>query len=152
MAVKPIPEGYSTVTPYLYFDNAAGAIDFYKKAFGAEELGRMSAPEGGVGHAEIQIGNSRLMMADNPERSPTRTGGASSSFVVYVQDVDSFFKHAIDAGAREIQAVEDKFYGDRMGMLGDPFGHEWSIGTHIEDVSAEEMQKRSAKAMAQMGT
>jgi PhnB protein len=150
MAVKPIPDEYHTVTPYLYFDEAARAIEFYKKAFGAQEHGRMDGPNGAVGHAELQIGDSRIMLADNPDSSPRKLGRTSVSFVIYVEDVDAAFSRALDAGATVVQAVEDKFYGDRMGMLSDPFGHEWSIGTHIEDVSMEEMEKRSAEAMAKM--
>lgn len=150
MAVKAIPESYRTVTPYLYFDEARKAIEFYKKAFGAEERMLMDGPNGSVGHAEIQIGDSIIMMADNPESSPRKLGRASTSFVVYVEDVDRAFKRALDAGATTVQAVEDKFYGDRMGTLSDPFGHDWSLGTHIEDVSPAEMQKRMA-AMPAMG-
>jgi PhnB protein len=148
MAVKPIPEGYHVITPYLYFDGAAKAIDWYKRAFGANERMRMTDPNGTVGHAELEFGNSVIMLADMPERSPKKLGGTTASFVVYVQDVDSAFKRAVDAGATVTQPVEDKFYGDRMGTLTDPFGQEWSLGTHIEDVSPQEMQKRMQAAMA----
>jgi PhnB protein len=149
--VKKIPEGYHTLTPYLYFDDAAKAIDWYTKAFGAKELMRMPGEGGkGVGHAEIQIGDSHVMMADLPDHSPKQVGKVTSSFLLYIEDVDAAFKRAIDAGAKELQPLEDKFYGDRMGMIADPFGHEWSLGTHIEDVSPEEMEKRMA-AMPAMG-
>ncbi len=152
MAVKPIPDEYSTITPYLYFDGAAKAIDWYKQAFGAEERGRIPGPNGAIGHAEIGIGDSVIMMADMPDQSPAKLGRVTASFVLYVEDVDSAFKKAVGAGAKELQPVEDKFYGDRMGTLADPFGHQWSLGTHIEDVSPEEMQKRSQAAMAQMSS
>ena len=149
--VKAIPDGYHTITPYLYFDGAAKAIDWYAKAFGAKERMRMPGPDGAIGHAELQIGDSLVMMADMPDQSPKKLGAVTSSFVLYVEDVDAAFKRAIDAGAKELQPVEDKFYGDRMGTLADPFGHEWSLGTHIEDVSEEEMGKRMA-AMPAMGS
>lgn len=145
--VKAIPEGYHTLTPYLYFERGAEAIEWYKKAFGAKERVRMPGQNGAIGHAELDIGDSALMMADNANGSPKKLGATSVSFVLYVQDVDAAFKKAIDAGATEVQPVEDKFYGDRMGMLRDPFGHEWSVGTHIKDVSPEEMQK-AAQQMA----
>jgi PhnB protein len=150
MPVKPIPDEYHTITPYLYFDGAARAIDWYKRAFGAKERGVIPGPDGTIGHAELEIGDSVIMMADMPDRSPSKKGGTTVSFVLYVEDVDSAFKKATDAGAKTVQPVEDKFYGDRMGTLADPFGHEWSLGTHIEDVSPDEMQKRSQQAMAQM--
>ena len=142
--VKPIPEGYHTVTPYLYIKGAAKAIDFYVKAFGATETVRMDGPDGAVGHAEIKIGDSFVMLADAPANAADARNGVTSSIVLYVENVDSVFKRALDAGASEVQPLEDKFYGDRMGMVRDPFGHEWSIGTHIEDVTPEEMQKRMA--------
>ncbi|MEX2227924.1 MAG: VOC family protein [Dehalococcoidia bacterium] len=150
MAVKPIPDEYNTITPYLYFDGATKAIDWYKQAFGAKERMRMPGPGGTIGHAELEIGDSIIMMSDMAEQSPKKLGHVTSSFVLYVKDVDSAFKKAIDAGAKELQPLEDKFYGDRMGTLADPFGHEWSLGTHVEDVSPAEMQKRSQAAMAQM--
>jgi PhnB protein len=151
MPVKPIPEGYHVITPYLYFDGAGEAIDWYKRAFGANERMRMTDPNGTVGHAELEFGDSVIMLADMPDRSAKKLGGTAASFVLYVQDVDSAFKRAIEAGATSKQPLEDKFYGDRMGTLVDPFGQEWSLGTHIEDVSAEEMQNRMQKAMAQAG-
>jgi PhnB protein len=142
--VKPIPEGYHTVTPYLYIKGAGKAIEFYKKAFGAKETVRMDGPDGTVGHAEIQIGDSLIMLADAPPTAADTRNGVTSSIVLYVNDADSTFKQAVDAGATQVQAMEDKFYGDRMGSVRDPFGHEWSIGTHIEDVTPDEMKRRMA--------
>ena len=149
-AVKAIPDGYHSVTPYLCIKGAAAAIDFYKKAFGAVELFRMAQPNGQIGHAEIKIGDSPIMLSDEcPEAnaiSPNPLGGSSVSILIYVEKVDDVFKAAIDAGATETSAVQDKFYGDRMGSLKDPFGHIWHIGTHIEDVSPEEMENRVSAA------
>jgi PhnB protein len=146
--VKAIPDGYHSVTPYLIIDGAVAAIDFYKKAFGATELFRMAQPDGRIGHAEIRIGNSQIMISDeHPEidyLGPAKRGGSSVSLLVYVNDVDATFKQALEAGATEQRAVETKFYGDRMGTLVDPFGHIWHIGTHVEDVSPEEMKTRMA--------
>jgi len=148
--VKPIPDGYHSVTPYLIIKGAAEAIEFYKKAFGASELFRMAQPDGRVGHAEIKIGDSPIMLADEfPEmghKSPTTLGGSPVSLMIYVEDVDAVFERAIAAGAKEDRPVEDKFYGDRGGSLSDPFGHLWHIATHKEDVSPEEMEKRAAAA------
>lgn len=153
MAVKPIPEGYHSVTPYLIVNDGAGAIDFYKKAFGAVETVRMGSPEGKIGHAEIRIGDSYVMLADeSPDmghRSAQSIGATPVSLVLYVEDVDAQFKQAIAAGAKELRPVEDQFYGDRMGTLVDPFGHVWSLGTHKEDVSPEEMNRRMGEMMAQ---
>jgi len=150
--VKPIPDGYHSVTPYLIVDGAAEAIEFYKKAFGATEVMRMPAPGGRIGHAEIKIGDSHVMLADeNAEmgaRSPKAVGGTPLSLLVYVDDVDATVKRAVTAGARLDRPVENKFYGDRMGGIEDPFGHQWYVGTHIEDVTPEEMKKRMA-AMGQ---
>src|SRR5262252_4945824 len=149
--VNPIPEGYHSVTPYLIMDGAAKAIDYYKKAFGATERMRMPAPEGKIGHAEIQIGDSIIMLADESRemnaRSPKSVGGTPVSLLVYVEDVDRTVKNAVAAGAKVTRPVEDKFYGDRMGTIEDPFGHQWHVGTHIEDVTPEEM-KRRAETMA----
>ena len=149
-AVKAIPDGYHSVTPYLCIKGAAAAIDFYKKAFGAIELFRMAQPDGQIGHAEIKIGDSPIMLSDEcPEAnaiSPNTLSGSSVSILIYVEKVDDVFKAAIDAGATETSAVQDKFYGDRMGSLKDPFGHIWHIGTHIEDVSPEEMENRVSAA------
>ena len=142
--VNPIPDGYRTLTPYLYFDGATKAIEFYEKAFGAKERMRLPGPDGTIGHAELEIGDSVLMMADLPAKSPAALGATSVAFVLYVHDVDVAFQQALNAGARVQQPLENKFYGDRMGTIIDPFGHEWSLGSHIEDVSPEEMQRRAA--------
>jgi PhnB protein len=152
MAVKAVPEGYHTVTPYLIVNNGARALDFYKKAFGATELLRYPGPGGKLMHAEIKIGDSPVMLADEfPERGftgPRPGAGSSVSLLVYVKDVDSLFRQAISAGAKEVKSVEDQFYGDRSGTLTDPFGHVWTIATHKEDVSPEEMKRRE-EAMKQ---
>ncbi|MHB8378061.1 MAG: VOC family protein [Dehalococcoidia bacterium] len=148
--VKPIPDGYHSVTPYLYIKGAAQAIVFYTNAFGATERVRMPGPGGTVGHAEIEVGDSVIMLADAPPRAADARNGVTSSILLYVEDVDAVFQRALDAGATVVQPIEDKWYGDRMGMVRDPFGHEWSLGTHIEDVSPEEGQRRSQAAMAQM--
>jgi PhnB protein len=149
--VKPIPDGYQTVTPYLIVDGAARAIDFYTQVLGAKERMRMPSPDGRIGHAELQIGDSMIMLADEQKdmgyKGPRAFGGSPVSIMVYVPDVDAVVKNAVAAGARLTQPVEDKFYGDRMGCIEDPFGHSWYLGTHIEDVSPEEMEKRMA-AMA----
>jgi PhnB protein len=155
MAVKPIPDGYGTVTPYLYIKDAARAIDYYRTAFGAIELYRLADPGGRIGHAEILIGTSRIMLADEfPEmnvRGPQSLGGTSVSFLIYVEDVDASFDRAIAAGATVLRAVKDQFYGDRSGTLSDPFGHSWTIATHVEDVSPEEMKARFEAAMKPAG-
>jgi PhnB protein len=152
MAVKPIPAGYHTATPYLIIKGAAKAIDFYKNAFGATELTRFPRPNGTVGHAELKIGDSPIMMADEmPDmgyRSPQSLGGTAVSILIYVDDVDAVAKRAINAGAKVLKPVQDQFYGDRSGFFQDPFGHQWTIATHKEDVSLEEMQRRAA-AMGQ---
>jgi len=148
--VRPIPEGYHSVTPYLIIKNAADAIEFYKKAFGATELFRMDQPDGKIGHAEIKIGDSPIMLSDEfPEmghRGPQSLGGSPVSIMLYVEDVDAVVNRATIAGAKLDRPVEDKFYGDRAGSLTDPFGHIWHIGTHKEDISPEEMEKRAAAA------
>jgi len=149
--VKPIPEGYSSVTPYLMFENANAAIEFYKKAFGAQELFRM--PMGNrIAHAEIQIGNSRIMLADeHPQMDaygPVHHNGSPVSLMLYVDDVDSFTKGAVAAGAKVLRPVKNQFYGDRSGTFLDPFGYKWTIGTHVEDVSPQEMDKRMASMAA----
>jgi PhnB protein len=145
---KPIPEGYHTVTPYLSVKNAAEAIDWYKRALGATEIMRFEHG-GKVGHAEIRLGDSVVMLSDEwPEGghlSPQSLGGTAVSLHIYVDDVDSAFKRATDAGAKEERAVQDQFYGDRSGTLLDPFGHRWSLATHVEDVSEEEMKRRMAE-------
>ncbi len=147
---KPIPNGYHTATPYLIIKGAAQAIEFYKKAFGAAEMTRMTQPDGRVGHAEIKIGDSLIMLADEfPEmgaRSPQSLGGSPVSILLYVQDVDALTSKAITAGAKVVRPVKDQFYGDRSGSLEDPFGHQWHIATHVEDVPPEEMKKRAAAA------
>ena len=148
MAVKAIPDGYYSLTPYLVIKGAAEAIEFYKKAFGATEVVRMPGPGGRIMHAEVKIGNSVLMLADeNPERghlSPASRGGNTSSVMLYTDDVDAVFKKAIAAGAKQQQPPTDMFWGDRMGNLTDPFGHSWAVATHKEDVSPQEMEKRMA--------
>ena len=148
MAVKPIPEGYHSVTPYLIIESAADAIEFYKQAFGAVELFRMPGPDGKIGHAEIKIGDSPIMLADAyPDmgyNGPKSLGGSPVSLMIYVEEVDPVFNRAVDAGATVKEAVSDKFYGDRMGTLIDPFGHVWHVATHKEDVSPTEMEKRAA--------
>ena len=148
--VKPIPEGYHSVTPYLIVKGAAKAIEFYKKAFGATERTRMAESDGRIGHAEIQIGDSCIMLADEfPERNivgPESLGNTPAMIHLYVEDVDAVAKKALAAGAREIRPVQDQFYGDRSGMFSDPFGHKWNISTHKEDLSAEEIGKRAAAA------
>lgn len=153
MAVKPIPDGYYTATPYLIVKDAASAIEFYKKAFGATELMRFADPSGKVGHAEIKVGNSPIMLADEfPEmdfRGPQSLGGSPVSILLYVEDVDARFKRAIAAGAKELRPVKDQFYGDRSGTLKDPYGHVWTIATHTEDVPPEEMHKRMEAATKQ---
>jgi len=152
MAVKPIPEAYHTVTPYLIIEGAAAAIEFYKKAFGAKELFRFPAPEGKIGHAEIKIGDSPIMLADAyPDmgyNGPKSLGGSPVSLMIYVENVDTVFNQAVEAGATVKEAVSDKFYGDRIGSLIDPFGHVWHVSTHKEDVSLEEMEKRAKAASA----
>jgi PhnB protein len=156
MAVKPIPEGYRTVTPYLAIDDAAEAIEYYKKAFGAKERGRMEAPGGKIGHAELEIGDSLVMLSDAlPQfstRAPKELGGTSVSVFMYVEDVDAVVKQAIDAGATVTMEVADQFWGDRFGVVEDPFGHLWSIATHVEDVPPEEMAERAKAAMAAMSS
>ena len=153
MATKAIPEGYHSVTPYLVCKGAARAIDFYKQALGATELFRMDAPDGRIGHAEIKVGDSPIMLADEyPEsghRSPQSLGGTGVSLMVYVDRVDDTFKQAIAAGAKELQPLKDQFYGDRSGTFQDPFGHVWTIATHVEDVPPEEMQRRIEKYQQQ---
>ena len=144
--VQAIPAGYHSVTPYLLIRGAADAIAFYQKAFGAVEVMRLQGPDGRIGHAEIVIGDSHVMIADeHPELDflgPQSRGGTSVTMLVYVQDVDHVFSQAIEAGATELRPVYDQFYGDRSGTVVDPWGHVWSLATHIEDVAAEEVQRR----------
>ena len=153
--VKPIPDGYHTVTPYLTIRGAAQAIEFYKRAFGAKEVGRMPGPDGqSVMHAELAIGDSKVMLSDEfPQmgvRSPATLGGTTASIFLYVADVDAAFKRAIDAGAKTLMPPTDMFWGDRFGKLADPFGHEWAMATHKEDLSDAEVRKRGVAAMASM--
>jgi PhnB protein len=152
MAVKAVPDGYHAVTPYLIIKGAAAAIDYYKRAFGATEIMRMPDPQGRIGHAEIRIGDSVIMLADEHQemgyRAPGTIGGTTVSIVLYVEDVDAVFDRAIKAGGKAQRPVADQFYGDRMGTLEDPFGHVWTVGSHIEDVSPEEMKRRMAAAHA----
>jgi PhnB protein len=156
MPAKPIPEGYSTVTPYLIVKGAAEAIDFYQKALGAREMMRFAEPGGKVGHAEIKIGDSVIMLADEyPDMGyvgPKTIGGTPVSLVLYVEDVDTSFDRAIAAGAKALRPVKDQFYGDRSGTMADPFGHVWTIATHKEDVSSAEMQRRMKAAMQEHGS
>jgi PhnB protein len=150
MAVKPIPDGYTSVTPYLIVSGAAKALNYYKKAFGASELMRLDGPNGTIAHAEMQIGNARLMLADEaPEmghKSPQSIGGSGTGLMLYVDHVDATFERAIAGGGKVMKPVENQFYGDRSGSLTDPFGHTWTIATHVEDVSEEEMQRRMEAA------
>ena len=156
MATKPIPEGYHTLTPYLAVENAAEAIDFYKRAFGAEEHFRMPGPNDTIAHAEIKVGDSVVMLSDPfPQasvRPPKEVGGVSASLFMYVEDVDAVFNQAIDAGASSTMEPADQFWGDRFGTVTDPFGHLWSISTHIEDLTPEEIAERSKEAMAAMSS
>ena len=156
MAVKPIPEGYHSLTPYLAVEDAAKAIDFYKEAFGAEEHVRMPSPDGKVAHAELQIGDSKLMLSDpfpqSNVRPPSERGGPTASIFMYVNDADATFEQAQKAGATVVAELEDMFWGDRFGTLSDPFGHVWSVATHKEDLSEEEMAERSKAAMAEMSS
>jgi PhnB protein len=143
--VKPIPDGYHTLTPYLIVKDGAEALEFYAKAFGAVEKFRMAGPDGKIHHAEMTLGNSVFMLADEHleinAKSPEAYGGSPISLMAYVEDVDAIAKRAIDAGVKVIRPVEDQFYGDRSGMFEDPFGHIWMFSTHIKDVTAEEMAK-----------
>ena len=155
MATRPIPDGYRTATPYLIVKGAAEAIDYYKKVFGATELLRMADPQGRVGHAEIKIGDSVIMLADeHPSmgyRGPRSLGGSSVSILLYLPDVDEVFARAVKAGAKAQRAVANQFYGDRSGTLEDPFGHVWTVATHVEDVAPEEMKRRAEAAMKSTG-
>jgi PhnB protein len=156
MATKPVPEGYHTVTPYLHVDDAEQAIDFYKKAFGAKERMRMEAPDGRVAHAEIEIGDSLVMLSDpfpqSSVRTPKELGGTTAGVFLYLEDVDAVVKRAVGAGATVTMEVADQFWGDRFGSVTDPFGHSWSIATHVEDVPPEEMAERAKAAMAEMSS
>lgn len=147
MAVSYIPEGYHAVTPYLIVDDGPRALEFYKQAFGAVELFRLDMPDGRLGHAEFTVGDSHVMLAEEfPEMealAPKSIGGTAVSLMIYTEDADAMFARALEAGAVALRPVADQFYGDRSGMLRDPFGHKWSIATHIEDVSAAELERRT---------
>jgi PhnB protein len=151
MPVSPIPAGYRSITPYITVRGAAKALEFYKAAFGAKEIMRFEMPGGVVAHAEIEIGDSRIMLADEmPEygnRGPESLGGASGGLCIFLPNVDVAFAKAVAAGAKTTKPVQDQFYGDRSGTVTDPFGHVWTLSTHVEDVSVEEMQRRMAELM-----
>jgi PhnB protein len=152
--VNAIPAGYHSLTPYLVVNEASRAIEFYKQAFGAKETVRMGGPGGKVGHAEMKIGDSMIMLSDempgSGNRSPQSLGGSPVSIFMYVESVDSVFDQAVKAGAKADMPPQDMFWGDRFGKLTDPFGHAWAVATHIEDVAPQEMEKRAQAAMAQM--
>lgn len=154
-SVKPIPDGYPAVAPYLSIDGAEAAIEFYADVFGAKERMRMPAPGGKIGHAELQLGDSLVMLSDAfPEmghRTAKDLGGSPVSVAVYVEDVDAVFDRAVAAGATVVRPVENQFYGDRAGSFDDPWGHRWSVATHVEDVSPDEMARRSAEMMGGAG-
>ncbi len=151
MSVKPIPDGYHTATPYLITQDAARAIDFYKRAFGATELMRFPGPDGKIGHAEIKIGDSPIMLADEFPgmgfRCPQALGGTPVSLLLYVEDVDARFNQAVQAGATVLRPLQDQFYGDRSGTVADPFGHVWTLATHKEDLAMDELRRRSEACM-----
>jgi PhnB protein len=156
MPPQPVPEGYHTVTPYLAVEDAAAAIEYYKKAFGAKERVRMDAPGGKIGHAELEIGDSLVMLSDpfpqSSTKPPKQLGGTSASVFLYVEDVDSVVQDAIDAGATVTMPIQDQFWGDRFGSVTDPYGHLWSIATHKEDVPPEKIAERAKEAMAAMSS
>jgi len=156
VAVKPIPEDYPRVIPYLTVPDAAAAIEFYTKVLGANERMRMEAPGGKVGHAELEIGDGIVMLADEfPEmggKSPGTIGGTPVTMMVYVEDVDAAYQRALDNGAKQLNEVADQFYGDRSGSFEDPWGHHWWVATHVEDVPPDEMSRRAAEAMGGSGS
>jgi len=156
MATKPIPEGQPTVTPYLTVDDAAKAIEYYKRAFGAKERGRMEGPGGTIGHASLEIGDGLVMLSDpfpqGSTKAPKELGGTSVSVLMYVEDVDEVVRQAVDAGGSVTMEVADQFWGDRFGTVTDPFGQVWSIATHVEDVPPEQMAERAKEAMAAMSS
>jgi PhnB protein len=151
--LKATPEGYHSVTPYLFIKGAAGAIEFYKNVFGATEAMRMPGPDGRVMHAELRFGDSVVMLSDENQHagalSPQSIGGTAGGLNVYVTDVDAVVRKAVEGGAKLVRQVKDQFYGDRSGSIIDPFGHMWSVATHVEDVAPEEMRRRAATAMSQ---
>jgi PhnB protein len=148
--VKPVPDGYHTATPYLTIRGTAAAIDFYKQAFGAKELFRMPGENGKIMHAEITIGDSRIMLGDESgeAKAPQSLNGTASSVFLYLEDVDAIFKQAVKAGAKETMPVQNMYWGDRFGKLTDPYGHKWMLASHIEDVSSAEMQERMAATVS----
>ena len=154
MAVKPIPEGYHTLSTVLAVDNAREAIEFYKRAFGAKERSVMPGPDDTIAHAELEIGDSLVMLSDpfpqSSLKSPKVVGGTTAALFIFAEDVDEVVQQAIDAGATVTMPVEDQFWGDRFGVVTDPFGHTWSVATHVEDVAPEEMAERAKTAMAAM--
>jgi PhnB protein len=156
MAVNPIPEGYNILTPYLAVEDAEKAIEFYKDAFGAEEMLRMAGPDGKIAHAELQFGDSKLMLSDpfpqSNVRPPAERGGPTASIFMYCEDVDAVFEQAKKAGATIVMELEDMFWGDRFGTLVDPFGQVWSLSQHVEDLSPDQMAERSKAAMAEMAS
>lgn len=153
---KAIPDGYHSVTPYFTVNDAAKAIEFYKRAFDAKEIHRMQGPDGKIGHAELRIGDSVVMLADEMPgsdcRAPTSLGGTTAGIFIYTQDVDAAFQKAVAAGAKSLAQPTDMFWGDRYGRLSDPFGHSWSLATHKEDVAPDEMKRRSQEFIAKMGS
>jgi PhnB protein len=153
-SVRPIPEGFHTITPTLTVRNAAKAIDFYKKALGAQELMRMASPDGKIGHAELRIGDSIIFLSDEMPnmgcKSPESVGGSTGTLYLYVQDVDRAFQQAVDAGGKVTMPVSDMFWGDRHGSFVDPFGHTWSLSTHKEDLTADQIEGRAQAFFAQM--
>jgi len=155
MSAKPIPDGYRTVTPYLHIKNAVAALEFYKNAFGATETFRLMTPDGRLGHAEIRVGDSMIMLAEEfPEfgcKGPQAFGGSPVELYLYVEDVDTFFQQALAAGAKELKPVTDQFYGDRSGQIEDPFGHLWWVATHKEDVTMEDLQKHLREMSTEKG-
>jgi PhnB protein len=156
MTTQPIPEGYHTLTTYLTIENAAEAIDYYKDVFGAKERIRMEAPDGKIGHAELEIGDSLLMLSDAfpgaTSRPPTELGGTTAGAFMYVEDVDAVVKRAVESGATITMEIADQFWGDRFGSITDPFGHSWSIATHVEDVPPDEIAERAKAAMSEMSS
>jgi PhnB protein len=155
MAAKPIPEGYTTITPYLTVDDGQGAIDFYKRAFGATEQGVMKAPDGKIAHAALQIGDAVIMLSDKFPQSacqtPKELGGTTVAIFLYVEDVDATVQDAVDAGATVTMQPEDQFWGDRLGQVTDPFGNVWQIATHVQDLTREEIEERGREFMASAG-
>lgn len=153
--VRPIPEGYHAVTSYLFIRGAAAAIDFYRRAFGAVELFRLQSPDGTIGHAEIKIGDSPVMLAEEMPgmnvRGPQSLGGTSVGLMIYLENVDEVFQRAVECGATVVRPLQNQFYGDRSGTVLDPFGHQWTVATHVEDVPPAEMERRAAEFMSQSG-